>query len=296
MFSQDHREECIFPERRSRTRKRKEREEEMENRMAQMEKLLQAATQGTLGTMAVANAPSAASPANRLPSSLGSYQTPQNDQVQSNNNILANSDDYVGSHASPFQQEPLGSISTSPLVGQPIIFSSTSTIDPASKQQSETAGSTILETSPIYPLNCPTSLQLPASPPSSAIANNYNDATSAVSSSDPVCLEWSDADIVDPYLQVNPSPAGSHHSKRQALAQDLPAVDDDKTTCPPYLSICTFPAVEWVSQQSGMSDFLVSVRRLSKAINREDRLGRLIDPLRAPEPDMETALRWTNGG
>ncbi|KAH6697406.1 hypothetical protein F5X68DRAFT_226782 [Plectosphaerella plurivora] len=45
----DHKEECVFPEKRPRTRKRKEREQEMERRLSMMETLLRAATQGPSG-------------------------------------------------------------------------------------------------------------------------------------------------------------------------------------------------------------------------------------------------------
>ncbi|KAF3009192.1 hypothetical protein E8E14_006037 [Neopestalotiopsis sp. 37M] len=264
----------------------------MENRLSQMEKLLQAATQGTLSNMAFAGAPSAASPQTAI-SSSSSHQVSQNDQRRLSSDVVENSIEYVGSLASPSQPEPLESILTSPPAELPVIFANTSAIDPALEQQSGTMGSNMIETSPAYTFNCPTSLQLPASPPTSATTNDRN-AGSGIPETDPACLEWGDTRLIDPYLQLNPSPVTSDRSKRRALEKDSQAIDDEETTCPSYLSICTFPAVEWVSQQSGMSDFLVSVRRLSKAVNREHRLDKLIDPVRAPEPDMETAFRWTN--
>ncbi|KAH6697407.1 hypothetical protein F5X68DRAFT_238826 [Plectosphaerella plurivora] len=98
-------------------------------------------------------------------------------------------------------------------------------------------------------------------------------------------------------------------SERERYNQGLPSMErqsiekhnigdesdmsDSATTCASYLSICSFPAAEWVSRQSGMMEFLSSARRLSKAINRGERMDRVIGPVRAPEPDLETALRYT---
>ncbi|KAJ2893453.1 hypothetical protein MKZ38_008661 [Zalerion maritima] len=61
-----------------------------------------------------------------------------------------------------------------------------------------------------------------------------------------------------------------------------------------YLSICSFSAVEWVSRRIGIPDFLASAKRLSKDVSRGECLNRIIDPSRTPEPDMETAFKWTN--
>ncbi|RSL58714.1 hypothetical protein CEP54_007604 [Fusarium duplospermum] len=165
----DHNEECVFPEKRPRTRKRKEREQEMENRLSQMEALLRAATGSTL----------------------------------SDTQPLGISDD--GAAASSREQWT----------------------------------------------------QSTSRPPSSAAA-----------------------DVID---------------KRRATDKSVQPTNNDEVTCASYLSLCTFPAIEWVSQQSGMSDFLVSARRLSKAITGEERLDKVIDSARAPEPDLETALQWTKG-
>ncbi|KAH7126494.1 fungal-specific transcription factor domain-containing protein [Dactylonectria estremocensis] len=69
--------------------------------------------------------------------------------------------------------------------------------------------------------------------------------------------------------------------------------NSDPQGCPSYLSICTFPAAEWISRQVGKPEFLASARRLSKEVMKGERLERVISPERAPEPDKETALKWT---
>ncbi|CAG9988756.1 unnamed protein product [Clonostachys byssicola] len=66
------------------------------------------------------------------------------------------------------------------------------------------------------------------------------------------------------------------------------------STCASYLSICTFPAIKWISSQAGMSDFLVSARRLSKTVMQGETLGQVAGPTRTPEPSYEVAMEWSN--
>ncbi|VUC32619.1 unnamed protein product [Clonostachys rosea] len=63
--------------------------------------------------------------------------------------------------------------------------------------------------------------------------------------------------------------------------------------CASYLSICTFPAIKWVSSQAGMSDFIASARRLSNTVTRGERLGQVIGSMRTPEPSYELATEWS---
>ena len=53
--------------------------------------------------------------------------------------------------------------------------------------------------------------------------------------------------------------------------------------------------VNWISSQAGMSDFLNSARRLSKAITRGQQLDKAFGSVRAPEPPLDLALSWTRG-
>ncbi|ETS87776.1 hypothetical protein PFICI_01604 [Pestalotiopsis fici W106-1] len=288
----DHNEECIFPEKRSRTRKRKEREQEMESRLLQMERLLHAATQGTLTNLSFMGAPSANSPATAF-SSSSRNQWPQNDDRRTSCDVVADLADYVARNASPMEQDPLESLLTSSPTDIPVIFSDPTPIDPTLEHQNNASRPTTVGASDPHTLSCPNALQLPASPPISATTND-NSFPSAVTDAYPSCLQWEDTRPAESDMQLNPNADSSHQSKRRATQKSPQTTDNDETTCPSYLSICTFPAVEWVSQQSGMSDFLVSVRQLSTAINREKRLDKLIDPVRAPDPDLDTALRWTN--
>ncbi|KAH8886612.1 hypothetical protein GQ53DRAFT_875270, partial [Thozetella sp. PMI_491] len=60
------------------------------------------------------------------------------------------------------------------------------------------------------------------------------------------------------------------------------------------LSICSPSAVEWVSKQIGKRDFVASAHRLSSSVMGAEPLDRRLQQKQTPEPDMETALRWTN--
>ncbi|KAM5346076.1 hypothetical protein ACJ41O_009081 [Fusarium nematophilum] len=265
----DHNEECVFPEKRPRTRKRKEREQEMENRLSQMEALLRAATQSTLSdTQSVGLSDGGPAATSREPWTQGVSRPPSS--------AAADVIEYMASPTSPLQ-ESLQGILASPCADIPILFPNPPSFDPTTelrRRASESIVSSLAEIQPDSSLSCPNSLQMPVSPPSSAATDNC--ARNVVS-------------------EHNPSPHSDHRSKRQATDKAMHAINNDDISCASYLSICTFPAVEWVSGQSGMSDFLLSARRLSKAIDREERLDKVIAPVRAPEPDLETALKWTKG-
>uniref|UniRef100_A0A8H7K6F2 Zn(2)-C6 fungal-type domain-containing protein n=1 Tax=Bionectria ochroleuca TaxID=29856 RepID=A0A8H7K6F2_BIOOC len=68
---------------------------------------------------------------------------------------------------------------------------------------------------------------------------------------------------------------------------------DENQECASYLSICTFPAIKWVSSQAGMSDFLLSARRLSKTVMQGERLGQVTGSTRTLEPSYEVAMEWS---
>ncbi|EXJ76280.1 uncharacterized protein A1O5_00788 [Cladophialophora psammophila CBS 110553] len=60
-----------------------------------------------------------------------------------------------------------------------------------------------------------------------------------------------------------------------------------------YLSICSEPAVDWVSQHIGAPDFRALARRLTTDVTRSEKLERTVQSERAPEPDFQTAWKWT---
>lgn len=62
-----------------------------------------------------------------------------------------------------------------------------------------------------------------------------------------------------------------------------------------HISICSPHGIEWVSHQIGKPGFGATARRLSKDIQRNERLEKLFDPTRSREPDMETALSLIAG-
>lgn len=62
-----------------------------------------------------------------------------------------------------------------------------------------------------------------------------------------------------------------------------------------HISICSPHGIEWVSHQIGKPGFGATARRLSRDIQRNERLEKLFDPTRSREPDMETALSLIAG-
>lgn len=62
-----------------------------------------------------------------------------------------------------------------------------------------------------------------------------------------------------------------------------------------YLSICSMAGVDWISQQTGSSEFVFSAQKLTSTINRSLKLSRPPSQARATEPDRETARSWIKG-
>ncbi|OQU99364.1 Fungal specific transcription factor domain-containing protein [Cladophialophora immunda] len=60
-----------------------------------------------------------------------------------------------------------------------------------------------------------------------------------------------------------------------------------------YLSICSEPAVDWVSHHIGASNFRTLALRLTTDVMRSEKLERTVQSERTPEPDSQTAWKWT---
>ncbi|KAF2214723.1 hypothetical protein CERZMDRAFT_95115 [Cercospora zeae-maydis SCOH1-5] len=60
-----------------------------------------------------------------------------------------------------------------------------------------------------------------------------------------------------------------------------------------FLSICSQPAVKWVTEQTGRLDFSEAARQFAHDITRRLKMDDDISVARAPEPDAETAWRYT---
>ncbi|OAL34609.1 hypothetical protein AYO20_06026 [Fonsecaea nubica] len=60
-----------------------------------------------------------------------------------------------------------------------------------------------------------------------------------------------------------------------------------------YLSICSEPAVDWVSHHIGAPDFRTLALRLTADVMRSEKLERAVQSERTPEPDFQTARKWT---
>lgn len=60
-----------------------------------------------------------------------------------------------------------------------------------------------------------------------------------------------------------------------------------------FLSICSKPGVDWVGEKTGSSDFIGIARMFSRDVTRLLKLDCKISLDRTPEPDRETAYRFT---
>lgn len=59
-----------------------------------------------------------------------------------------------------------------------------------------------------------------------------------------------------------------------------------------FLSICSGPGIDWVTEKTGVPDFAEIARTFSREIARPLKLDQKINPERFPEPDRETAWRY----
>jgi hypothetical protein len=59
-----------------------------------------------------------------------------------------------------------------------------------------------------------------------------------------------------------------------------------------FLSICSKPGIDWVSEKSGSTDFVGIAKTFSHETTRPLKLDRKINSQRAPEPDPEAAWRY----
>jgi hypothetical protein len=62
-----------------------------------------------------------------------------------------------------------------------------------------------------------------------------------------------------------------------------------------YLSICSKPAVKWVSEQTRSTNFAESASAFVCDITRRLKMDGDLSISRMPEPDVETAWRYTKG-
>jgi hypothetical protein len=61
-----------------------------------------------------------------------------------------------------------------------------------------------------------------------------------------------------------------------------------------YLAICAEPGTDWMSRRMGLLDFTTVARELAFEI-WGSRTNQAVSPVRATEPDFETAWSWTQG-
>ncbi|KAF2186192.1 hypothetical protein K469DRAFT_687197 [Zopfia rhizophila CBS 207.26] len=61
-----------------------------------------------------------------------------------------------------------------------------------------------------------------------------------------------------------------------------------------YLSICSSPAMKWVSERASAPDFMSSATTFSLNTTRRLKMDEKLPPDRAPEPDVETAWTYSN--
>ncbi|KAJ3547726.1 hypothetical protein NM208_g1363 [Fusarium decemcellulare] len=231
----DHNEVCVFPERRTRSKKRKEREQEMEDRLARMEDLLRAAAGATTQrrhSVATADDGSVTSRARMSPGIvlLDPMDSPQMQMPEADSQIIL----------------------PSPGTELPSVFPQVSHVSPVADMCSDTVPNHVAESLQQQDTCAPAAMRLPASPPSTIPVDNCSPQSSFTD------------------LESNPG----------------------RGSC---FSICALPAIEWISRQAGMSDFLASARRLSKAVLEGERLDRVVHPVRAPEPDLNRALELSKG-
>ncbi|CZR52471.1 uncharacterized protein PAC_02348 [Phialocephala subalpina] len=59
-----------------------------------------------------------------------------------------------------------------------------------------------------------------------------------------------------------------------------------------FLSICSKPGIDWVTEKSGSIDFVGIAKTFSRETTRPLKLDRKINPQRAPEPNPETAWKY----
>jgi hypothetical protein len=100
-------------------------------------------------------------------------------------------------------------------------------------------------------------------------------------------IESPPADMAFTGCQRGPRLATYHYTGRSTLTRSPGPAS--------YLSICSEPAVDWVSRHIGVPDFRTLARRLTTDVMRSEKLERTVQSERAPEPDMRTAWKWTAG-
>lgn len=150
----------------------------MENRLSQMEALLRAATQGTLRDRQSLG-PSDARPTSSSSPSSSRELWPSNDSRRPSSTTVADVIEYVGSPTSPMQENPLECMFTSPCADMPALFPNPPSFDQTLEQQTRASVSSGVEVNPTCTISCPNSLQMPVSPPNSAI-NNESSARNPV--------------------------------------------------------------------------------------------------------------------
>jgi len=77
--------------------------------------------------------------------------------------------------------------------------------------------------------------------------------------------------------------------------RSTPCETDDKEPRGPsrFFPIFSDGAIDWMSQQSGLSHFVSTARRLAADFLNNEKLHEAVQPERAPEPDFATAMKWT---
>ncbi|CAH0046653.1 unnamed protein product [Clonostachys solani] len=279
--SQDHHEPCVFPEKRKRTRKRKEREIDMEDRLARMEELLRAS--------AAQNSISESQSSGRINSpDLSQEPWMRNTEQSVQNNCNGGTAGQTPPQLTPSAQEvSSATIVASPYPAMSLIFPDETDYSQPLDQDTITIDASCSQMPAVQTTNtiCAASnFRVPVSPPSTTAAEHTASIEAGVTYASPLTFS------ARTRLRTKVSSSEFIYDKQQNW--NSPKVDFIPE-CASYLSICTFPAIKWVSSQAGMSDFLVSARRLSKTVMQGESLGQVVGSARTAEPSYQVAMEWS---
>lgn len=81
----------------------------------------------------------------------------------------------------------------------------------------------------------------------------------------------------------------SHFCDKQSLNSYVPSGPSS------FLSICSIPGLEWVTERTGESSFVGSARTLATSITQRLKLPQNVGRGKAPEPDAATAWGYCKG-
>ncbi|KAH7137415.1 fungal-specific transcription factor domain-containing protein [Dactylonectria estremocensis] len=285
-----HREVCTFPEVPPRVRKRKEREQELEDRLVRMEQLLREATGGRTENQSL-NQSQSEDAYGKGRANVSRASQPESPRV------------HEPRHSAPMSRlpDPVENSRSPTVVATTAIVPAGTAVQGA--HQTLSPPTPHLQSQSIAPRDSPvqdTALSdvTPERPFDHTFAEGYGASPVAIPclpavSSAPAACAAVPFEPPREYLWNMPQSPGG---EVDALRPKLPAYDDifgQTEESERYLSLSSVPAVEWVSRQVGTFELDSSTPLSTDVIVRTERLGQSLEQTRAPEPGLETALRWT---